>query len=68
MLGGGCGGGRAGVGVAAVGGSGVDVPHHAVARGDNRWVEGLRQLLLLLPVLGAAVLEPHLQAEGLNRG
>ena len=53
-----------GVGVAARDGR-VDVTHDAVARGHGcgrqRLVEGLGELFLLLAVLGASVLEPHLE-------
>ena len=52
--------GRGGVGGVGSRGGWVHVAHHAVAgRDDGR--QGLGQLLLLLPVLGASVLEPHLQ-------
>ena len=38
----------------------VDVTHHTVTRRHDG-AQGLRKLLLLLPVLGSAVLEPHLK-------
>lgn len=54
-----------GVLVAARGhrGRGVDVAHHGpVAGGEHRGrCECLLQLLLLLPVLGSPILEPHLK-------
>ena len=52
--------GRGGVGGVGSRGGWVHVAHHGVARRDDGR-QGLGQLLLLLPVLGASVLEPHLQ-------
>ena len=42
-------------------GAGVHIPHHAITAGDYSRGEGLSQLLLLLPVFGPTVLEPHLR-------
>lgn len=38
----------------------LDVAHHAVAGRYHRWGQRLLQLLLLLAVLGASILEPYL--------
>ncbi len=46
-------------------GRGVDVPHHPITRRHHR-TQRLGELLLLLPVLSAAVLEPDLENTGGN--